>query len=351
MKALVLAGGVGTRLRPMSHTMAKQLVPVGGRPVLHHCLDSIAAAGVSQVGIVVGDRANAITWSVGDGSGFGLDVTFLRQEQPLGLADAVRTAQPFLGDEDFVLYLGGNVLIDGITELTARFARDRPDAGIVVAPVADPAQYGVAEVDAGGRLVHVVEKSPAPPSNLAMVGVYFFTPAVHTAIRAIKPSSRDEWEITDAVEWLVRRGHDVRAYRYRGYWKDTGNVADLLACNDAVLDGMPGAVHGNVDAESVLLGRGVVREGASVSRSRVVGPAVIGAGSTIVDSYVGLYTSIGEDCHLDRAGIECSVVLDRARLSGVRRLTSCLIGRRTQVVAGDGTELVIGNDTTIRLES
>ncbi|MDQ7803523.1 glucose-1-phosphate thymidylyltransferase [Amycolatopsis sp. A133] len=350
MKALVLAGGIGTRLRPISHTIAKQLVPVGGRPVLHHCLASIARAGVREVGIIVGDHAKAIAGSVGDGSGFGLEVTYLHQPEPLGLAHAVVVARSFLGDDDFVMYLGDNVLADGIDELAAGFRRDRPDAAIVVSHVADPTQYGVAELDGAGRPVHVVEKSPTPPSNLALVGVYFFTPLVHAAVRAIKPSTRGEWEITDAIEWLLTTGRDVRAYEYNGHWTDTGNVADLLACNHALLDLQQGAVDGKVDTESELIGRVVVREGASVSRSRVIGPVVVGTGSTVTDSYLGPYTAIGDDCRIDRAGIDSSVVLDGARLSGVRHLTSCLIGRGARVEAGPSTRLVVGDDAVIRVE-
>jgi glucose-1-phosphate thymidylyltransferase len=350
MKALVLAGGIGTRLRPVSHTIAKQLVPVGGRPVLHHCLESIAQAGLREVGIVVGGHAKAIAESVGDGSRFGLAVSYLHQPEPLGLAHAVVVARSFLGDDDFVMYLGDNVLADGIEELTAGFTRDGPDAAVVVSHVADPTRYGVAELDSAGRLVHVVEKSPAPPSNLALVGVYFFTPLIHEAVRAIEPSPRGEWEITDAIEWLLTTGRDVRAYEYDGLWTDTGTVADLLACNHTLLDRQQGAVHGKVDAESVLVGRVVVREGAHVSRSRIVGPVVLGAGSTVTDSYIGPYTAIGEDCRIDRAGIDSSVVLDGARLSGLRHLTSCLIGRGAHVASGPSTRLVVGDDAVVRVE-
>jgi glucose-1-phosphate thymidylyltransferase len=279
MKALVLAGGSGSRLRPITHTSAKQLLPVANKPVLFYGLEAIRDAGISDVGIVVGDTAAAIEAAVGDGRAFGLDVTYIRQDAPRGLAHAVLITRDFLGDDDFVMYLGDNFIVGGISPLVDEFRSGRPDAQIMLTTVPDPRQFGVAELDDAGEVVGLEEKPPHPKSDLALVGVYIFTPDVHEAVRHLAPSGRGELEITEAMQWLIDNGHKVRSTTISGYWKDTGNVADMLEVNRMVLEGVEARQQGVVDAASEFIGRVVIESGARVSRSRIVGPAIIGAGT------------------------------------------------------------------------
>ncbi len=298
MKALVLSGGSGTRLRPITHTSAKQLLPVANKPVLFYGLEAIAAAGVTDVGIVVGDTEPAIKAAVGDGSKFGIRATYLRQEAPLGLAHAVLIAREFLGDDDFVMYLGDNFIVGGITDLVEGFSAKRPDAQIMLTKVADPRSFGVAELDGDGQVVGLEEKPQTPKSDLALVGVYLFTPAVHEAVAALKPSWRGELEITEAVQRLIDAGRKVDSTVITGYWKDTGNVTDMLEVNRLVLEGLDPRLDGVVDPGCEIIGRVVVEPGAQVSGSRVVGPAVIGAGSEGVGI---VYRAV----HRDRGELHC----------------------------------------------
>ncbi|REE99047.1 glucose-1-phosphate thymidylyltransferase [Thermomonospora umbrina] len=348
MKALVLSGGKGTRLRPFTYSMAKQLVPVAGKPVLLHVLEDIRGIGVSEVGIVVGDHAAEIRSVVGDGAELGLRITYLHQAAPLGLAHCVSLAADFLGDDDFVMYLGDNVFVDGIGEAAAMFAGRRPDAQLTVVKVPDPRQYGVAEVGPDGRVRALVEKPREPRSNLAITGVYFLTPAIHEAVRAIRPSARGELEITDALQHLVARGGTVVAQEHAGFWKDTGNVAELLECNRVLLERLPGSIGGRVDADSAVHGTVVVEPGAVVTRSRLVGPLIVGAGSRVVDSRVGPGTALGRDCVVRDADVEDSILLEGARVQDVRRLRRSVIGRWTDVRATGapgGHSLIIGDHT------
>ncbi|HYB46193.1 MAG TPA: glucose-1-phosphate thymidylyltransferase, partial [Streptosporangiaceae bacterium] len=261
MKALVLAGGSGTRLRPITHTSAKQLVPVANKPVLFYGLEAIRDVGITEVGIVVGDTAPAIQSAVGDGGAFGLRVTYIRQPAPLGLAHAVLVAREFLGDDDFVMYLGDNFIVGGIAELVEEFRASRPDAHIMLTAVEDPRQFGVAELDSTGQVIGLEEKPERPRSNLALVGVYLFTPAVHEAVAALTPSRRGELEITEAVEDLMATGHKVTSTIISGYWKDTGNVADMLEVNRMVLESIEPRCDGVADAASELIGRVAVEAG------------------------------------------------------------------------------------------
>jgi glucose-1-phosphate thymidylyltransferase len=354
VKALVLAGGSGTRLRPITHTSAKQLVPVANKPVLFYGLESIAAAGISEVGIVVGATADEIRAAVGDGSRFGLDVTYIEQDAPRGLAHAVLVSRDFLGDEDFVMYLGDNFVIGGITELVDDFREYRPDARILLTRVPDPSAFGVAELDAEGQVLRLEEKPAEPRSDLALVGVYLFTPAVHEAVRAIRPSARGELEITDALQHLIDTGRDVRSTVITGYWKDTGNVTDLLEVNRTVLERVETRIDGTVDS-SELIGRVVVEKGASLTGCRVVGPAVIGANTTLTGCYVGPYTSIAEDCRIHDSEIEYSIVLAGARIDGVRRVEASLIGRQAVVTPAPSVpaahRLILGDHSKVQIHA
>ncbi|MEU9835213.1 glucose-1-phosphate thymidylyltransferase [Streptosporangium sp. NPDC048047] len=355
MKALLLAGGSGTRLRPITHTSAKQLVPVANKPVLFYGLEAIGAAGIREVGIVVGDTQAEIEAAVGDGSAFGLEVTYLRQEAPLGLAHAVLIARDYLGGDDFVMYLGDNFVVGGIDDIVARFTRERPDAQIMLTRVGDPRQFGVAELDATGRVVGLEEKPADPKSDLALVGVYLFTPAIHDAVAGLKPSWRGELEITDAIQWLIEEGRRVSSTVITGYWKDTGNVTDMLEVNRLVLESLEPRVDGRADAASELIGRVAVEAGAVVERSRIVGPAVIGAGTHVVDSYVGPFTSIAAGCLISGSEIEYSIVLPRSSIRGVSRIEASLIGHDVEVTPAPAIprahRLVLGDHSKVQIIS
>ncbi|MDC2954228.1 glucose-1-phosphate thymidylyltransferase [Streptomyces gilvifuscus] len=355
MKALLLSGGSGTRLRPITHTSAKQLVPVANKPVLFYGLEAIAQAGITEVGIVVGDTAEEIREAVGDGIAFGLDVTYIPQSAPLGLAHAVLIAREFLGEDDFVMYLGDNFVVGGITALVDAFRAERPDARILLTRVSNPTAFGVAELDAAGRVVGLEEKPAQPRSDLALVGVYLFTPAVHEAVRAIKPSGRGELEITDALQWMIDAGRDVRSTTISGYWKDTGNVTDMLEVNRSVLETLERRIDGTVDERSELIGRVRVEAGATVTGSRIVGPVVIGANTVIADSYVGPFTSIAEDCRIEDSEIEYSIVLRGSSVRGVRRVEASLIGRDVEVTPAPrkpaAHRLVLGDHSKVQISS
>ncbi|MFF9646424.1 glucose-1-phosphate thymidylyltransferase [Kitasatospora aureofaciens] len=350
MKALVLSGGMGTRLRPFTYSIPKQLIPIANRPVLLHVMDNLRALGVREVGVIVGDRHGEIAAVLGDGSPVGMEVTCIRQEAPLGLAHCVRIARDFLGEDDFVRYLGDVMLTDGIVETAERFARTRPEAQVVVQTVADPRAFGLAETDADGRVTALVEKPEHPQGNQAMVGVYFFTPAVHEAVAAIAPSARGELEITDALQWLVAEGREVRAEVYPGFWKDTGRVDDLIECNRRVLGSLRREVAGAVCPDSEVVGDVVVGPTARVTRSRIVGPAVAGAGSVISDSHIGPYTAIGDGCVLDDAGLADSIALTGATVRNVPGIHGSVIGRGAAVSSGRSRHrLLVGADARVEV--
>ncbi|GAA3533617.1 glucose-1-phosphate thymidylyltransferase [Streptomyces osmaniensis] len=355
MKALVLSGGAGTRLRPITHTSAKQLVPVANKPVLFYGLESIAAAGITEVGVIVGDTAAEIQDAVGDGSKFGLEITYIPQERPLGLAHAVIIARDFLGDDDFVMYLGDNFIVSGIADLVEEFRGNRPDAQILLTHVQDPRSFGVAELDDAGQVLGLEEKPEHPKSDLALVGVYLFTPVIHDAVRAITPSWRGELEITHAIQHLIDARADVRCTVIQGYWKDTGNVADMLEVNRTVLESLNRRIDGEVDEASEAVGRVVVEEGARVVNSRIVGPAVVGAGTLVEDSFVGPFTSVAENCRVIDSELEFSIVLRDSTLHGVGRIESSLIGRHVEVTPAPSVpsahHLVLGDHSKVQIHT
>ncbi|MEU7721946.1 glucose-1-phosphate thymidylyltransferase [Streptomyces tibetensis] len=355
MKALVLSGGAGTRLRPITHTSAKQLVPVANKPVLFYGLESLADAGITDVGMIVGETAAEIQEAVGDGSKFGLDVTYIPQERPLGLAHAVLIARDYLGDDDFVMYLGDNFIVGGITGLVDEFRGNRPDAQILLTRVADPRSFGVAELDPSGQVIGLEEKPDQPKSDLALVGVYMFTPLIHEAVRAIEPSWRGELEITHAIQHLIDTRADVRSTVIKGYWKDTGNVGDMLEVNRTVLEGMERRIDGDVDEASETIGRVVLEEGARIVGSRVVGPVVIGSGTVVSNSYIGPFTSLAENCRITDSELEFSIVLRDSSIQGVGRIESSLIGRHVEVTPAPSVpsahRLVLGDHSKVQITS
>jgi len=336
LKGLILSGGKGTRLRPITHTSAKQLVPVANRPVLFYGIDAMAAAGIADVGIIIApETGDEIRAAVGDGSRFGVRITYIVQDEPAGLAHAVLTAEPFLGADGFVMYLGDNLLQGGIEELVAAFRANEPEALILLTPVPDPESYGVAELD-GDRVVALQEKPAEPRTDLALVGVYMFTAAIHDAARAIAPSARGELEITDAIQHLVDVGLRVEPHIVRGWWKDTGRLDDMLEANRLVLDTITDRIDGEL-VESQTEGRVVVEAGARLVRCTVRGPAIIGADAVLTDCYVGPYTAIGERCVIERAEIEHSILLEGSSVIGLDgRIESSLLGRNVRIGRGEG---------------
>jgi glucose-1-phosphate thymidylyltransferase len=331
LKGLILSGGRGTRLRPITHTSAKQLVPVANRPVLFYGIDAMAQAGIEEVGIIIApETGEEIRAAVGDGSAFGVRVTYVVQDEPAGLAHAVLTAEPFLGADPFVMYLGDNLLQGGIEDLVAAFRSGAPDALILLTPVPDPEHYGVAELR-DGRVVALDEKPADPKTDLALVGVYMFTAAIHDAARAIEPSARGELEITDAIQHLLDSGLRVEPHVVKGWWKDTGRLEDMLEANRLVLDTIATKIDGEL-VDSEVGGRVIVEAGARLERSSVRGPAIIGAGARLVDCYVGPYTAVGEDCVIERAEVEHSILLAGAAVRGLDgRMESSLLGRNVTI--------------------
>ncbi|MBB3073908.1 glucose-1-phosphate thymidylyltransferase [Streptomyces violarus] len=328
---------------------------MANKAVLFYGLESIAEAGITDVGMIVGDTAAEIEEAVGDGSKFGLKVTYIPQERPLGLAHAVLIAQDYLGDDDFVMYLGDNFIVGGITDLVDEFRGSRPDAQILLTRVADPRAFGVAELDPSGQVIGLEEKPEQPKSDLALVGVYLFTPVIHEAVRAIEPSWRGELEITHAIQHLIDSRADVRSTVIKGYWKDTGNVGDMLEVNRTVLEAMERRIDGAVDDASETIGRVVVEEGARIVNSRIVGPVVIGAGTLVSDSYVGPFTSIAENCRITDSELEFSIVLRDSSIRGVGRIESSLIGRHVEVTPAPSVpsahRLVLGDHSKVQITS
>jgi len=331
MKGLILSGGKGTRLRPLTYTSAKQLVPVANKPVLFYGLEAMADAGIRQVGIVVGDTAAEIRAAVGDGSRWGLEVTYIEQDEPRGLAHAVLISEPYLGHEPFVMYLGDNLLNRGIRHFVEQFAATRPAAQILLTHVPDPQMFGVAELR-DGKVVGLVEKPKAPKSDLALVGVYMFGPAIFDSVKRIRPSFRNELEITDAIQDLIDQGLEVRPHIVDGWWKDTGKLEDMLEANRLILDTLDRRIEGSVDAASRIEGKVVVEPGAVIERSIIRGPAIIGARARIIHAYVGPFTSIMNDVEIRDAEIEHSIVLEGSVISDLQsRVEDSLIGRNVRI--------------------
>ncbi len=367
MKGLILSGGAGTRLRPITHTSAKQLVPVANKPILFYGIEDMAAAGIEEIGIIIAPATgDEIREYVGDGSNFGVNITWIVQDEPSGLAHCVLIARDFLGDDDFVMYLGDNMLEQGLTEFVEGFENARsaepqlgvehvkPAAQILLAKVENPTAFGVAEIGPDGEVVQLVEKPEVPPSDLALVGVYLFDPTIHIAVASIEPSPRGELEITDAIQWLVTNGYRVNHEVLVGWWIDTGKKDPLLECNRLVLDTLKRNVAGDVDPTSSIDGRVVIEEGAKIVNSTVRGPAIIGAGTIIEDSYVGPYSSIAIDCVITRSEIDNSVILRRSSVTDIPRLTDSLVGRDTEITKGDArpraTRVMLGDHCHVEIE-
>ncbi len=332
MKALILSGGKGTRLRPITHTSAKQLVPVANKPILFFAIEAIRDAGIVDVGIVVGDTAAEIKAAVGDGSAFGVKATYIQQDAPLGLAHAVKISEPFLKGEPFVMFLGDNLIKDGIVPLVNEFRDEHPNSQILLARVPNPSDFGVAEI-VGGKVVRLEEKPRVPKSDHALVGVYMFDDTIFEAVHAIRPSARGELEITDAIQYLITKGFDVRSHVIRGWWKDTGKLEDMLEANRMVLSSLEQDVRGEVDAATRIVGAVVVDEGARIENSELRGPLVIGRGAVVRDSYVGPFTAVAAGCEIVGSEVEFSIILEDSQIVNLgRRLEGSLIGKNVRIL-------------------
>jgi glucose-1-phosphate thymidylyltransferase len=354
MKALVLAGGKGTRLRPLTYTMAKQLIPVANRPIIHYVMDQISNVGIKDVGVIIAPETGQQIKAALAENPWRFDFSFILQEEPKGLAHAVMVAQDFLGEEPFLMYLGDNLIGQDIKGFVREFQTSNPDALILLKEVEDPRMFGVAEVDGTGNIKRLMEKPKEPPSNLALVGIYLFSLAIHEAISEIKPSFRGELEITDAIQKLLDKGKTVKSFILKHWWLDTGKKDDLLEANRVVLDELGTKnLQGEVDEASKVTGRVTLEKGARVEASTIRGPVVIGSHTVIKRSFVGPYTSIGDNCMIENAALEHSVVLDGARIADIERLEDSVIGRNAVVSKGfpnsKALRLMIGDDAEVRI--
>lgn len=331
MKGLILSGGKGTRLRPLTFTQAKQLVPVANKPVLFYGIEALIEAGIKEIGIVVGDTKQEIKEAVGDGSRWGIHISYIEQEAPLGLAHAVKISEDFLGKEPFVMYLGDNILKRGIKSLVEEFQEIEPNSLILLTEVPNAQMFGVAELE-DGKVVRLVEKPKKPKSNLALVGVYMFDFHVFEAVNSIKPSWRDELEITDAIQYLVDQGYKVHPHIVTGWWKDTGKIEDILEANRLILESIEGKMEGSIDEASKVNGNVVVGKGTVIKYSIIRGPAIIGEECEIVDSYIGPFTSIQKGCRIVKTELEHSIVLEGSEIQDVgSRIDESLIGRDVKI--------------------
>lgn len=352
----MLAGGSGTRLRPLTYTGAKQLVPVANRPILFYVLDNLVDADIRDIGMIISPETGAeVRGAVGDGSRWGARIHYVVQDRPAGLAHAVKTARAYLGDSDFCMFLGDNLIGTKIRDAVTAFSTSPSiAASVMLKEVANPSQFGVAEVDAAGNVTRLVEKPKEPRSNLALVGIYLFRAAIFEAIERIRPSVRGELEITDAIGMLIELGHVVRFDRVRSWWLDTGKKDDLLLANDTVLDDwLVHEIEGTVDAESRLSGRVRIAAGAQIVRSTLRGPIIVGARTRIVDAHIGPFTSIGDDVVIERASVDHSIILNGGRIREIGRLEDSIIGRRVVIQPGETRQgalnLLVGDDCHVEL--
>jgi glucose-1-phosphate thymidylyltransferase len=332
MKGLILSGGTGSRLFPLTYTNAKQLIPVANKPILFRVIEAIRDAGIDDIGIVVGNTAEQIREAVGRGGRWDVNITYIPQDKPLGLAHAVKVSESFLGDDRFVMFLGDNVIQGGISPLIREFASSDWNSQIVLTRIEHPEQYGVAELDEDSRIIRLIEKPKNPPSDLALVGIYMFDSNIFQAVNSIKPSWRGELEITDAIQWLVDQKFNVHPYVHHGWWIDTGRPGDLLEANDLVLEEITHTIDGYVDRDSQVDRRVTIQRGAEVINSIIRGPAIIGENSRIINSYVGPYTSIDHHVTIENSEIEHSMVLEKSRISNIEtRVQDSLIGREVVI--------------------
>jgi len=354
MKGLILSGGKGTRLYPITFNRAKQLVPVANKPVLFRVIEAIKDAGIDDIGIVIGDTGAEIRQAVGNGSRWDVKITYIEQDAPLGLAHAVKISHDFIGDERFVMFLGDNVIEGGISDLIRQFASSDWNSQIVLTEVDEPQHYGVAELDNDGKIVRLIEKPRTPPSNLALVGIYMFDKTIFDAVHAIEPSWRGELEITDAIQWLLENSRTVFPFVHRGWWIDTGKTVDMLDANNRVLAELEHRVDGYIDRDSKIDHLVTVARGAEVINSVIRGPAIIGEDCRIINSYIGPFTSIYDHTVVEDSEIEHSIILDNSRIVGIpNRIEDSIIGRDVEItyspIKPKAYKMVLGDHSKVGL--
>jgi len=352
MKALILSGGAGTRLRPLTHTNAKQLIPVANKPIIFYGIEAIASSGVKDFAIIVGDTAQDVMKEVGDGGRWGIKITYIRQEAPLGLAHAVKISQNFMKDEPFIMYLGDNILKEDLSEFVEKFNSNRPNSLILLTKVPNPQQFGVAEIDESGNVLKLVEKPKQPKSDLALVGVYLFDKNIFKAVNSIKPSARGELEITDAIQWLMDNGFKVEHHRVTGWWKDTGKPSDIIEANQLILEMQKSEITGSVDNRSKVEGELSLGAGAHIIGSRIKGPVVIGSNARIVNSNVGPNVSIAENTVIEDSSVDNSIILEDCNIINVRTpISQSILGRGVSIICEDGrfNRLILGDRSDIIL--
>ncbi len=353
MKALITAGGHGTRLRPITHTQNKHLIPIANKPILNYALEYVRDAGVKDVGIITNREGSEVKDVYGDGSDFGLNITYIPQEKPSGLADCVKIAQPFIGDEPFVFYLGDNIIVGGIKRFIEEFEKGNANCHLVLAKVNDPERFGVPEIK-GGRIVRVEEKPRYPKSDFAVTGIYIYDKHIFEAVNSISPSARGELEISDAHQYLINKGYKVTFSEITGWWKDTGKPADLLEANRLVLDNINTDVRGKIDKSSNISGRVIIEKGAEITNSNVRGPAIIGTGTKVVNSYIGPYTSIDKNCEIVNSELEYSIVLDNCLIQNQSiRIEASLFGKDVRIIKANSkpftNRFIIGDQSIIEI--
>ncbi|MDH4212234.1 MAG: glucose-1-phosphate thymidylyltransferase [candidate division WOR-3 bacterium] len=331
MKGLILSGGFGTRLRPLTYTGAKQLIPIANKPIIYYGIEALAGLGIKEIGVVVGDTRDEVMNTVGKGDKWKLKIEYIPQESPLGLAHAIKIARKFLSEEPFMMYLGDNILKDNLTDHVKQFEKNQPDALILLTEVNNPQDFGVAIVDDQGTVKKLIEKPKEPPSNLALVGIYLFNKEIHNAIEHIKPSLRNELEITDAIQWLLDNGYRVESQTVKGWWKDTGKPEDIIEANLLILQDIEPDNQGKV-VDSTLNGRVVIGKGTLVEKSIIRGPAIIGENSRLSRAYVGPFSSIGADVTIENSEVECSVIMDGATICNLEnRIDRSILGRNVVI--------------------
>ncbi|MFA5104963.1 MAG: glucose-1-phosphate thymidylyltransferase [Candidatus Margulisiibacteriota bacterium] len=351
MKALILSGGAGTRLRPLTHTSAKQLLPVANKPIIFYGIEAIAAAGVKDFAIIVGDTAEDVMREVGDGSRWGVNISYIKQEAPLGLAHAVKISRDFIKDDSFIMFLGDNLLKEGIPEFVSKFNKNKPNALILLTKVPNPEQFGVAELDASGKVKKLVEKPKNPKTDLALVGIYLFDRNIFKAVDAITPSRRGELEITDAIQWLVDNGYKVEPHMVSGWWKDTGKPEDLIEANRLVLGMIQSSIAGVVDGRSSMSGKVVLGKGSEVVSSTIKGPVTIGDNCKISGSTIGPFVSIGHNGSVLNCRIENSIIMEDCSVSGVKKkISASILGKGVKITGASGSHgFVVGDRSEISL--
>ncbi len=347
MKAIVLCAGLGTRLRPLTFSTAKHLIPVANKPVLYFGIESLVEVGARDIGIIVSkDSRSVIQNAVDDGQRWGARVQYIEQPQPRGLAHAAQCAQEFIGKEPFVMYLGDNLIPEGLTRAAEHFRSSGANAVVMLKAVDDPSHFGIAEIQ-GERIVRLIEKPRHPPSNLAIVGGYFFDHNIFDSIARIRPSWRDEYEITDAIQNLIERGLAVAPYVVTGWWKDAGKPDDILDANRVMLEKMTTSLHGKVDSASKIEGLVCIGPDTEISGSHIKGPVIIGSEARIIDAEIGPYVSIGDRAHISNSRIEDSVLMDDCVLRDLRDpVQRSLLGRKVQLSGSPGggaMRLILGD--------